>query len=91
MARICPVELCITRSTFSNSSREQSDGFSVLSGVDSSSSDYEEYEAYDYYDHYLESGEERSDPLASLKSKLKMEKPMYRGKPVDKERFRTGQ
>ena len=38
----------------------------------------------------MESTEERSDPLASLKSRLKMEKPMYRGKPVDKERFRTG-
>ena len=54
--------------------------------------EYEEYEPYDYddYEDYLESTEERSDPLASLKSRLKMEKPMYRGKPVDKERFRTG-
>ena len=43
------------------------------------------------YDHYFESSEQRADPLAKLKSKLKMEKPFYRGKPVDKERFKKGQ
>ena len=46
---------------------------------------------YDNYDHYVQSSEKKADPLASLRSRLKMDKPIHRGKPADNERFKKGQ
>ena len=54
-------------------------------------SEYENIYEYENYDHYVQSSEQKADPLASLRSRLKMDKPIFRGKPVDKERFKKGQ